>query len=117
MPHQLDSCLIDGRVHRTYKNLWPSLRLFWLWASAEHRDTTYIVYERQRWTYSHIADRALRTASIYRDIYHIQKGDRVGICSRNFPEYLVSFWACHLLGAVSVLVNACVCPCYMTHRS
>ena len=22
------------------------------------------------------------------------QGDRVGICSRNYPEYLISFWAC-----------------------
>lgn len=52
-------------------------------------------------------------------------GDRVAICSRNYPEYLVAFWACRqlhsyyvlshnfycdmivdLIGAVSVLVNA-----------
>lgn len=52
-------------------------------------------------------------------------GDRVAICSRNYPEYLVAFWAsrkytfphtCHcgyvltnlaeLIGAISTLVNA-----------
>jgi hypothetical protein len=53
------------------------------------------------------------------------QGDRVAICSRNYPEYLVAFWACRkfwvydaqfgalpqpqlldLIGAVSVLANA-----------
>jgi acyl-CoA synthetase (AMP-forming)/AMP-acid ligase II len=52
-------------------------------------------------------------------------GDRVGICSRNCPDFLISFWACRtcqilifgiavlkapkdLIGAVSVLTNAYV---------
>jgi len=33
-------------------------------------------------------------------------GDRVAICSRNYPEYLVAFWASQLIGAVSTFVNA-----------
>lgn len=31
--HELETRLIDGRVQRVYKNLWPSARFFWLWAS------------------------------------------------------------------------------------
>ena len=42
----MELCLIDGQVQRVYKNLWPSLREFWLWAAAEHRDTTYVVTEK-----------------------------------------------------------------------
>jgi acyl-CoA synthetase (AMP-forming)/AMP-acid ligase II len=110
MPHELELRLIDGRLNRVYKNLWPSLRAFWLWTSNVYTDRTYIVFESQRWTYRQVSDRAANAARIYQDIYGVQKGDRVGICSRNSPDYLVSFWACHLIGAVSVLANACVCP-------
>ncbi|KAF9495672.1 acetyl-CoA synthetase-like protein [Pleurotus eryngii] len=104
--HELQTSLIDGRLYRVYKNLWPSLREFWLWASNEHADKTYVVFESQRYTYREIFQRSLKAASIYQDVYSIRKGDRVGICSRNYPEYLVAFWACHLIGAVSVLANA-----------
>ena len=35
-------------------------------------------------------------------------GDRVGIVSRNYPEFIFAFWAVQLLGAVAVCPNACV---------
>lgn len=108
MPHEVETRLVAGQIQRVYKNLWPSLRDFWLFVSTEHKDKTYIVFEQQRWTYGQIAARASKAASIYQSTYGIRKGDRIAICSRNFPDFLVAWWACHLLGAVSVLVNACV---------
>ncbi|KAJ7498943.1 hypothetical protein FB451DRAFT_1203575 [Mycena latifolia] len=105
-PHELETCLIDGRIQRVYKNLWPSVRSFWLWASNLYADRTYVVFEKQRYTYKEVFARSLKVAAIYGDVYGVKKGDRVGICSRNYPEYLVAFWACHLIGAVPVLTNA-----------
>ncbi|KAK0481290.1 hypothetical protein IW261DRAFT_1470047 [Armillaria novae-zelandiae] len=49
---------------------------------------------------------AVKCAAIFRDVYGVKKGDRVVICSRNFPSYFIVFWGCHLLGAVTALVNA-----------
>ena len=106
MPHEMETRLIDGRVQRVYANLWPSLRDFWIFFSNEHRDKTYIVFEDHHWTYGETAARVAKAACVYRHVYGIQKGDRVAICSRNFPDFLVAWWACHLVGAVSVLVNA-----------
>ncbi|KIK68614.1 hypothetical protein GYMLUDRAFT_36078 [Collybiopsis luxurians FD-317 M1] len=103
---ELQTQEVDGLVQRVYKNLWPSLRAFWLHVSKQHADKLCIVYENQRLTFREVADRAAQVASVCRDIYGIKKGDRVAICSRNYPEYLIVFWACHLIGAVSVLVNA-----------
>ncbi|XP_006460626.1 acyl-CoA synthetase [Agaricus bisporus var. bisporus H97] len=105
-PHEIETRLVDGRLHRVYKNLWPSLRAFWLSAAKDHANATYVVYEQQRYTYQQVFERSVRAAAMYRDVYGIRKGDRVAICSRNYPEYLVAFWACHLIGAVSVLGNA-----------
>jgi hypothetical protein len=107
-PHQLEYQLVDGQLHRVYKHLWPSLREFWLLVSGKYKHRTYIVFEKQRWSYGQIAERSLKAATAFRHIYHIEKGDTVGICSRNFPDYLVAFWACHLIGAVPVLANASV---------
>lgn len=106
MPHELETCLIDGRLLRVYKNVWQSLRVFWLSAAKDHADKMYVVYERQRYTYQQVFERSVKAAAMYHDVYGIRKGDRVAICSRNYPDFLVAFWACHLVGAVSVLINA-----------
>ncbi|CAA7257483.1 unnamed protein product [Cyclocybe aegerita] len=104
--HETQTTLVDGRLYRVYKNLWPSLRDFWLAAVAQYSPDTYIVYEDGRLTYLQVHARAVKAAALLRNTYGVKKGDRVAICSRNCPEYLIVFWACHLLGAVSVLANA-----------
>ncbi|KAF4623121.1 hypothetical protein D9613_001373 [Agrocybe pediades] len=104
--HETETRLIDGLFLRVYKNLWPSLRIFWLWAANEHKDAVYVVFENQRHTFADVFQRSLKAAAMFRDVYGVHKGDRVVICSRNFPEVLVAFWACHLLGAVSAFANA-----------
>ena len=106
MPHEMETRLIDGRVQRVYKNLWPSLRSFWLWAAQEFKHKTYIVYGDERLTYGDVFNLSLQAAAAFSGRYCIVKGDRVAICARNIPEYLIACWACHLLGAVPVLVNA-----------
>lgn len=104
--HETETRLIGGRVQRVYKNLPTSLRVFWLQSTATYRNDTYLVYNDTRLTYAEVLQLSLTAAAIFRSTYGIKKGDRVAICSRNLPEYLVAFWACHLIGAVSVLVNA-----------
>ncbi|KAJ6599084.1 hypothetical protein DFH09DRAFT_1130060 [Mycena vulgaris] len=104
--HELETRLIDGQVQRVYKNQWPSVRVFWLWSSNLYSDRTYVVFENQRYTFKEVFARSLKAAAIYGDVYGVKKGDRVGICSRNYPEYVVAFWACHLIGAIPVLTNA-----------
>ncbi|KAJ4490588.1 hypothetical protein J3R30DRAFT_3694284 [Lentinula aciculospora] len=104
--HEVETRVIDGLVQRVYKNLWPSIRAFWLAAVQLHGDKTYVVFEKQRLTFHEVNERAAKAASIFRQTYGISKGDRVAICCRNYPEFLVTFWACHMIGAVTVLVNA-----------
>jgi long-chain acyl-CoA synthetase len=36
----------------------------------------------------------------------VAKGDRVAIAMRNYPEWVMAFWACQALGAVAVPLNA-----------
>ncbi|KAF9065267.1 hypothetical protein BDP27DRAFT_65382 [Rhodocollybia butyracea] len=104
--HEIETRVINGLVQRVYKNLPPSIRMFWLGAVQLHRDKTYVVFENQRFTFGEANERVAKAASVFRDIYGVKKGDRVAICSRNYPDFLITFWACHLIGAVSVLVNA-----------
>ncbi|KAG7440410.1 acetyl-CoA synthetase-like protein [Guyanagaster necrorhizus] len=102
---EIETRIIDGRVLKVWKNLWPSLRHLFLHSTKEHADKTCIVYEKERYTFRDILDKAVKCAAIFKDLYGIKKGDRVVICSHNCPNYLVVFWACHLLGAVTAFVN------------
>ncbi|KAL1663207.1 hypothetical protein GGF50DRAFT_116237 [Schizophyllum commune] len=102
---ETETAYIDGRVYSVYKNLPPSCRALWLQVVRMYGDREYVVFEEQRYTFRVAHERALRTAAMFRDVYGVGKGDHVGIVSRNIPDYLVVFWACHLLGAVPALVN------------
>ncbi|KAF8805416.1 acetyl-CoA synthetase-like protein [Phlegmacium glaucopus] len=104
--HEIQTALVGGQIHRIYKNIWPSLRDFWLVTAQQHKDAIYVVFENQRYTFGQIFERSLKAAAIFRDVYRVSKGDRIAICSRNYPDYLVAFWASQLIGAVSTLVNA-----------
>lgn len=66
--------VIDGLVQRVYKNLWPSIRAFWLTAVQLHGEKTYAVFEKQRLTFREVNERAAKAASIFREIYGISKG-------------------------------------------
>ncbi|KAK0214491.1 hypothetical protein IW262DRAFT_1406483 [Armillaria fumosa] len=105
-PLEIETRVVDGRVLKVWKNLWPSVRAFFLQSIKEHSDKICVIYEKERYTFQEILEMAVKCAAIFRDVYGIKKGDRVVICSLNFPSYYVVFWACHLLGAVTALVNA-----------
>lgn len=102
---EIETRVIDGRVLKVWKNLWPSMRHLFLHSTTEHADKVYIVYGKERYTYQEVLEKAVKCSAILRDVYGIKKGDRVTICSRNCPTYVVVFWACHLLGAVTALVH------------
>ncbi|KAJ3865458.1 hypothetical protein EV359DRAFT_38801 [Lentinula novae-zelandiae] len=104
--HELETRFVDGRLQRVYKNLWPTVRSFWSWASGQYSDKPYIVFEGQSLTYGEVNERARRTANLFHNVYRIRKGDKIGICSRNCVEWLVGFWASQMLGAVFVGINA-----------
>lgn len=105
--YEIETRLIDGRLQRVYRNLWPSIRDFWLSSVSQYGSETYIVEPgRQRITYQQVHERAIETANLFYRVYGIRKGDRISICCRNCTEYFVVFWASQLLGAVIVNVNA-----------
>ncbi|KAK0452880.1 uncharacterized protein EV420DRAFT_1645404 [Desarmillaria tabescens] len=105
---EIENRVVDGRALKVWKNLWPSAREFFLKWTKKHADKTYVVYEKQRFSFQEMLEMAVKCAAMFRDVYGVKKGDRVVICSRNLPSYYVVFWACHLLGAVTALVNACL---------
>ncbi|KAL5500943.1 hypothetical protein ACEPAH_9330 [Sanghuangporus vaninii] len=104
--HETERVIIDDRVVKVYKHLPPNIRTFWLSRAAAWQDRDYIVFENERYTYGQVAERASKLASLLYTKYGVRKGDRVAIIMRNYPEFMISFWAIHLLGAVSTMINA-----------
>ena len=77
-----------------------------MFAGARGVESTFLVYEDERWTFDQTMSHVDALASALVSTFGITKGDRVGIAMRNLPEWIVSFAAILSIGAVSVSLNA-----------
>ncbi|MEP4484326.1 MAG: class I adenylate-forming enzyme family protein [Halioglobus sp.] len=102
-PHELIEVEMHGHPCRVYANAPNSLRELYL----NHRsDECFIVYEQERYTFNDAFSISAKIAHILQSEYGIQKGDRVAIAMRNYPEWMFAFTAITSIGAVAVAVNA-----------
>ena len=87
-----------GNRLRTFKNAPPSIRDVWL-ATQEFSDRDYLVYEDERLTYG---DAHAQVAAIASWLFAqgVQPGDRVAISMRNYPEWMLVYWACVSVGKI-----------------
>jgi long-chain acyl-CoA synthetase len=76
--------------------------------SALHGDKDYVVYEDERYTYAEIRRPGPGLAHLLRlvDPRRAAEGDRVAIAMRNYPEWVVGYWATLSIGAAVVGMNA-----------
>ena len=102
---EMETVEIDGYSVRTWKNAPPNLRAV-LEQSAARGDLGFLVYEDETMSFGEHFRAAAHLATILRDRYGVQKGDRVAIAMRNYPEWSVAFWAAAAAGAVVVPLNA-----------
>ena len=93
-----------GYPIRVYKNAPTSLREV-LAGTAVHADRTFTVYGDETLTFAEVHAKAAILARYLLD-NGVAKGDRVAIGMRNYPEWIISFWACQAIGAVVVALNA-----------
>jgi len=83
----------------------PSLRA--LFAVARTRaDQDFLVYEDERWSFGDVMARVDATAALLVERYGVEKGDRVAIAMRNYPEFVTTFAAVVAVGGIAVLMNA-----------
>jgi long-chain acyl-CoA synthetase len=69
-------------------------------------DKDFLVYKHERYTFRQSLNIAERMAQVLVDCYQINKGDRVAICSRNYPEWCMAYMAITMIGAVVVPMNS-----------
>ncbi|MGH9065806.1 MAG: class I adenylate-forming enzyme family protein [Acidimicrobiales bacterium] len=97
--------VIRGVSTRVWRNA-PSCLRDVLLLSRGHGPAAFLVYEDERQSFEEHFVRAAGLARALTTRYGVAKGDRVAIAMRNFPEWVVSFWAAAATGAVVVPLNA-----------
>jgi len=104
-PFEIAEAEIRGVPMRIYKSAPPSLRVLFE-GSRAHGTLEYLVFEDERVTYEAHYRAASHLANALVERFGIQKGDRVVLAMRNYPEWAVAFWATVVVGAVIVPLNA-----------
>ncbi|HUF97004.1 MAG TPA: AMP-binding protein [Ilumatobacter sp.] len=101
----MEDTVVDGVPMRVFPAAPPTMRTLWELARM-NGDKPYIVFEDERFTYAEIDAQVRSLAHYLRDVHGVGSGDRVAVSMRNYPEWVVSYWAVASLGAALVGMNA-----------
>lgn len=104
-PFEIVSQEVRGRTMPVYRHAPSNMREVFE-GTRTLGDRPFLVYRDTRWSYADHADRVHRLAGYLTDVVGILPGDRVCIGMRNYPEWVLSFWALQAIGAVAVPLNA-----------
>ena len=103
--HAALSLMVQGRDLPWLLNQWVKRqpdKVFLIWAASEASDQS--ASEDRQWTYAQFDDAVRRCAAGLR-VLGASRGQRVLLHMENSPEFLITYFACALLGLVSVISN------------
>jgi long-chain acyl-CoA synthetase len=103
-PFEVSEVSVGGVTLRCYAQAPASLREIWL-SSAAHGDNDYLVYEDERWTFTE-AHRDVAAIASWLTNHGVGVGDTVAIAMRNYPEWMLAYWATLSVGATVAGMNA-----------
>ena len=104
-PFQMAETVEAGSVVRTYDREPRTLREV-LVATKAFADRDAIIYQDERLTFAEQYSQVARLAHVLRDEFGVAAGARIAIACRNYPEWIIVFWAAQALGATLVPLNA-----------
>jgi long-chain acyl-CoA synthetase len=96
---------IDGIEQTVFANTPKNLRQIYL-LGLQAKDKDFLVYEQERFTFGESLAAAEAMAQALLNRYQIKHGDRVAICSRNYPEWCLAYMAASMIGAIVVPMNS-----------
>jgi len=102
-PYEIADVEAIGRRIRAFVNAPRNMREL---SAATRSDKDFLVYEDERYTFEDTWQRAATLAHALVNDYGIQKGDRIAVSMRNYPEWIVSYLAITSVGAMFVAMNA-----------
>lgn len=94
-----------GRKTRVFSSAPATMREIWE-LSALQGDRPYLVFEDEHLTYAQTHRMVRALAHHLRDQHGVGAGDRVALSMRNYPEWVITYWAVVSLGAAVVGLNA-----------
>ena len=101
---EIEEIEVRGQVLRSYKNQPPNIRALWM-STAQYTTREYIVYQDERLTYAE-AHAQVNAVANWLMAQGVKPGDRVAIAMRNYPEWMLIYWACVCIGVAAVGMNA-----------
>lgn len=104
-PLGVKTVTINGIDQTVFANIPQNLRdIYRLGLNATDKD--FLVYENERYTFAQTLSIAENIAQALINHYDIRKGDRVAVCSRNYPEWCMAYMAATMIGGVVVPMNS-----------
>lgn len=103
-PFEMTPVRVRGLTLREYRNAPPTVRDLWL-DTARYGDSPYLVYDDERISYAR-AHQIVASLAGWLVANGIRPGDRVAIAMRNYPEWMLAYWASICVGAAVVGINA-----------
>jgi long-chain acyl-CoA synthetase len=104
-PFAMSEIEVRGIPMRVFDAAPRNMRQIWE-NTAAFADRDYVVYEDERYTYAEIGAQVRALAHHLRDVHGVGRGDRVALALRNYPEWVVGYWATVSIGAAVVGLNA-----------
>lgn len=104
-PVGLKDAMVNGVPMKVYANAPGTLRDILL-ASAAFGERELIVYEDERVTFAAHLRAVEHFAKALKETFGVQKGDRVAVIMRNYPQWTVAFWAALSIGAIATPMNS-----------
>ncbi len=112
-PFEIAEIEVGGVQLKSFKNAPPNVRALWL-STAQFADRDYLVYGDERITYAE-AHRQVAAIANWLLAHDVTAGDRVAIAMRNYPEWMLIYWACACIGVAAVGMNAWWTPAEMAY--
>ncbi|WP_461003868.1 class I adenylate-forming enzyme family protein [Streptomonospora sediminis] len=104
-PFEVQTAEINGVATRVWKHAPAHMRAI-MDAAPGHGRTPALVYGDERLTYAEFHRHTAALARRFTDDYGVTKGDRVAIAMRNYPEWVVAYFAATSIGAIAVPLNS-----------
>jgi long-chain acyl-CoA synthetase len=102
-PFELNFTQIRGQRCKVFSHAPETLRDLY---EETRSDLEYLVFEGERMTFEEVYQHASALGSAMISEFGVAKGDRVAIAMRNYPEWVVAFFAVTAIGAIAVSMNA-----------
>ncbi|MBS1847318.1 MAG: acyl--CoA ligase, partial [Actinobacteria bacterium] len=104
-PFATEEIEVRGQTNRVFATALPSMRAIWE-ISALQGDKPYLIFEDEHLTYAETHRLVRALAHRLRDDHGVGPGDRVAVSMRNYPEWVITYWATVSVGAALVGMNA-----------